>query len=321
MAKTFSEFAYECINYGHSQENYDIMKESAELSLMNQYIENQQFNAENSAMLESYEGFFTESTSENNIQILTESFAEKAKSLGKKIANGFKKLLDTVIKFFKNIVAKLTNNENGVKDLFKCLENAKYSPELLNDLGNELKMAAASAKLSLRENQPFTKVSKFGTINAALIRYYAAALSWDKVALDRNNRGVVDADCLAKIMEKWVAAEKGYDYAAVEKLVQGAHAAALDKGVIVKACVADIQKVVDRLEACKVEFEEFYNKEFNINDDAEMVFNEMNDSLDLIRRTIGNTIVQYGAFVAYRTKAADIIKKFCEENKPAAEQK
>ena len=39
---TFKDFIYKCENYEYSNEYYDIMKESAEISLMENYIANQE---------------------------------------------------------------------------------------------------------------------------------------------------------------------------------------------------------------------------------------------------------------------------------------
>ena len=161
MAKTFSDFAFECMNYSHSQEHYEIMKESAELNLMAQYIENQEFMAEHTAYAESCEGFFTESAEEEQKEAVKESFGAKAKKLLKKIGNGFKQILATIIKFFKGIAAKFTAGKE-VKEIYNALVAAKYGPEALNEIGGELKKAADNAKLSVRDGQPFKKIDKIG---------------------------------------------------------------------------------------------------------------------------------------------------------------
>ena len=80
---TFGEFVREVELYEYSQENYDLVKECAELQVIGRYIDNQKFIAENAAFVESAgsvygDGYFMESVSENDIQALEESFKTKA---------------------------------------------------------------------------------------------------------------------------------------------------------------------------------------------------------------------------------------------------
>ena len=90
------------------------------------------------------------------------------------------------------------------------------------------------------------------------------------------------------------------------------------EGVTIIADPDSIDKIVKRLTECQSKFEAFANTQYNLDDEAAGVINVMNDSLDAIRGVIGATMTQYGAFVAYRTESAKIIKKFMIDHKKVA---
>ena len=126
MAKTYGEFILECQNFEHSKEHYELTKECYELSLMNQYIESQQFMAENMADIrEEYqefdESFFVESVSNDNLEAMMEAADKKSKNIFQKIWKGIKELFKKIRGFF----VKLLNKIKGKKDNSEKLKKIK----------------------------------------------------------------------------------------------------------------------------------------------------------------------------------------------------
>lgn len=104
MAKTFNDFIIECAAYPYSQEHLDLMKETAELQLMEQFIENQEYMRENAHIFNENvsieEGYFSESVDEMSLDVLYEKKEEKKKGIFARIGAIFHKIIKAIKNFF-----------------------------------------------------------------------------------------------------------------------------------------------------------------------------------------------------------------------------
>jgi len=113
--------------YPHSKEHYDLLKEEAELALMEKYIEDQTFIMENSEAIKAVDLVF-ESASMDSLNLVKEAAEEKSANLFTKIWNGIKKAISFVIKAFKKLFAKIFKSD---KQILNFCTNHEFTQEEL----------------------------------------------------------------------------------------------------------------------------------------------------------------------------------------------
>ncbi len=117
-ACTYRDFLIECENYNHSKEHYEIMKESAELMLMEQFVENQEFAKENT--IEFTEGYLMEAADADSVNAASEAIDKKGQGLVKKIfskiATVFKRFAAWIKKLFEKIASKFKKKRDTITD-------------------------------------------------------------------------------------------------------------------------------------------------------------------------------------------------------------
>ena len=136
---TFKDFIYECENYEYSNEYYVIMKESAEISLMENYIANQEYLKESVIPDSISEGYFSESVDNDRIQQIMEAAEEKKEGLWNKIKTAIVKAWGVVVNFFKKLFSKPINFIN---------KNFKPNSEPYVFNKNDVDTLISSAKLN-----------------------------------------------------------------------------------------------------------------------------------------------------------------------------
>ena len=129
---TVKEFLLEYENYDHSKEHYDLMKECAELSLLNQYISNQEFMAENTEQLfgedSSFnESYFCEKVDADTLKQLKEKAADKAGKIWGMIVAGVKKIVKAVVNFIPKLLDKLKRFSEDQKKIAEYLKKNKIT--------------------------------------------------------------------------------------------------------------------------------------------------------------------------------------------------
>lgn len=125
---TFQECVNEMAVYEFSSEFYNLVKESAELTVYGRLIENQRFNGDNLALVESFnsliDGYFSESVTDEKLQLIEEKFMDKAKEIWDKIWNKLKEAW----KAFCNFIARLFHLTDAqgkqVNEVVKAINNA-----------------------------------------------------------------------------------------------------------------------------------------------------------------------------------------------------
>ena len=133
MAYTYRDFLNECENYNHSKEHYEIMKECAELMLMEQFVSDQQFTKENTTTFS--EGYLMESVGDDYITEAEEKLGAKTLALVKKICAAIAKTVKNFFKWIKNLFKKSKVDKlAGIK--LSEEEKAKYVGDVINIMKN-----------------------------------------------------------------------------------------------------------------------------------------------------------------------------------------
>ena len=130
-AYTYRDFLNECENYNHSKEHYEIMKESAELMLMEQFHNAQVFSKHNTETFS--EGYLMESVNEEYIAENAKEISAKAmnliKKIGSSIINQFKRFFKWIQGLFNKVFKKQSEVEAMNKENFATMseeEKAKF---------------------------------------------------------------------------------------------------------------------------------------------------------------------------------------------------
>ena len=134
-AYTYRDFLNECENYQYSKEYYEIMKESAELMLMEQFHNAQVFSKHNTETFS--EGYLMESVNEEYIAENANEIGTKAlniiKKIGSSIINLFKKFFKWIQGLFNKVFKKQSEVEAMNKENFATMseeEKANFKEEI-----------------------------------------------------------------------------------------------------------------------------------------------------------------------------------------------
>lgn len=194
MAKTFKDFMLECEMYPHSKENYDLMKECAELGIMEKYLEDQKFYQEHKEQLTAgdiaiTESYFAEAVDENTMEAFTEKYKAASNSISGKIKNGLKRILKTFANLFAKIGNKFDETTSAGQNVLKKLNGMKLTDEQVADIKKIVDNAKGkdTSNFPVAPNQPYLKHIKLQYVSAdntfsELKNDLAAALS-DKVVV------------------------------------------------------------------------------------------------------------------------------------------
>ena len=139
MVKTYADAIVYCENYGYSQEFYELMKEAAQLDLMNQFICNQQYMREEATvglMTESanvLEGYFAEAVQDNQLYNLEVEFTESAGDVLDKALRIITKPFRWLISLFRKLLGddKKKKKKEKAKEI---IESNLISAKLFIDL-------------------------------------------------------------------------------------------------------------------------------------------------------------------------------------------
>lgn len=321
MAQTFNDFVAECAAYEHSKEHFDIMKECSEIALTEQYIADQIFLKENVAEMTSdvkfTESYFMEAASDEQIQALQESVGEKIKKVATKIGNGFKKALAAIIKFFKNLAARLTKTSGEAREVLKQLKELNLTNEQYEELAKQLVASEANCGLDIARGQSFVvDLGVTGNLPVKYHKYFAVALADTNVQLALKDKDdVIDAKVLVKILKKFAKDKKKYDFETTVKSIELARADAKKNGVTVYANDKAVEKLVAALEEVAKLVEERKPDEA-LEDDVQNA-DKMADAWAMINGTVAATTKQYGGYLKYRAESLQKLKAFITAAKNA----
>lgn len=136
---TINEYINECQNYEYSQEYYDIIKECAQLELLERYLTNQEFIKENSDLVDSNKDYFQESTNDDNMYIVEEQVADAQVGIFTKVMTSIGKMLDKQTNALQAFGDKTkTRIQEGIEDRKLMKPFKSLSPDQKKTVGVEL---------------------------------------------------------------------------------------------------------------------------------------------------------------------------------------
>lgn len=312
MGQTFNDFVAECTAFDHSRENYELMKECAEITLMEQYISDQTFMVENVAELTTNtftESYFSEAVDAEKITSITEAMEAKKDGLFKKIFEGLKKIWDKFVKFIVKFTTKLisTNVEN--QKVLAKLKEKELSKKDAGEIAKAINEAMSSNEkynILPSTTQPFAKeITLKGVTDGINVNALAVAFSNTTAVIAATN-GAVSADAMLSIVKGFLKGRKGYEMEATCKKLDVAIKTANANGVEIWANDKKAQKLADRLQEYLKQLNE---KAAEIDEDEiSAEANAARDCYAKLVRSVGSTISVYSSFLAYRSKVVAAVK-------------
>lgn len=277
MDMTFKDYMLACENYEHSRENLELMKESAEITVLNQYIENQLFAQENASLYENaaLAECLTESVDEGNFEAICESAKNKSEGFIKKIYNGLAK----IVKVFSSLLKKIGNifdetTKHG-QELIKTISQATFDEKSLK------KLETICDKASTKSNgfvpflvQPYAKNIRINTncedmelVNRVRAKL-AAALSNTTVKADVsafNNQtiGALPVEDIMDIKMGLILNPKNRKFKVAIKSLSASWLEAKTKGITIQVNTKAIDKSADQLSELQTQITDLVNKKFN----------------------------------------------------------
>ena len=274
---TFGEFVREVELYEYSQENYDLVKECAELQVIGRYIDNQKFIAENAAFVESAgsvygDGYFMESVSENDIQALEESFKTKAGNIASKLKNAIKKAWITFCNFITKIFGRLdADGQAALKLIEEINKNCsgysesdyKRIADTLNTwYGGNKDMYFIQHSNKIRSKMKVHKLNtQFidGVINAAGNAGSAMAAAIHTILCTdtmivfplSNDRQGMDPNKIANYVKQFINAKSVNDIKAITAAINAESPGVLANGIEIDTREKSVKKTIDNLNKVK----------------------------------------------------------------------
>lgn len=107
---TINEYINECQNYEYSQEYYDILKECAQLELLERYLTNQEFIQENAERIDSTKEYFQEATTEDNIYMVEEQVVQAQTGVFTKVMTSIGNIIDKQVNSLQSFAGRIKTN-------------------------------------------------------------------------------------------------------------------------------------------------------------------------------------------------------------------
>ena len=276
---TFGEFVREVELYEYSQENYDLVKECAELQVIGRYINNQKFIAENATFVESAgsvygDGYFMESVSENDIQALEESFKTKAGNIASKLKNAIKKAWITFCNFITKIFGRLDADGQAALKLIEeinknCSGYSESDYKRIADTLNTWYGGNKDTQIIQYSNKIRSKMkvhklnTQFinGVINAAgnaetgsgMAAAIHMILCTDTMIVypPHNDRQGMDPNKIANYVKQFINAKSVNDIKAITAAINAESSGVLANGIEIDTREKSVKKTIDNLNKVK----------------------------------------------------------------------
>jgi hypothetical protein len=328
---TFRDYIYECENYEYSAEYYELMKECSELSLMERYLENQNFisNINESAIdVNITSGYFAESVDDNSIQkIYEEAEAKKSNIVIKTL-----KRIGKTVKIIWNFLKKFFSNYTRYSDL--ALNNQKkmhqrqytFTSEQINDmidgLFNSVNGDAAKDFLDSFYSMINAKPGKLAIIKP--LKIYGelrddyskafdgilnlAVANMDLTVKFKNDVPIDIKDFISILNDLTKKKKSKINVAGIRAKIDAAKKNASEKGVTIYGDVKKMNKFLNDLENINNAFESIYKEELD-EMDAESSNELVNIAKD-IQSMYVSTSSSYTAFISLKKFCVNIIDKY-----------
>lgn len=184
MIKTYNDLILACDNFGYSKEYYEMMKEAAEIDLMNIYVANQEYMAENADLIQEsadvLDDYFQEAAGLDRVKSVAKTAATKTAALAKKIWAKIKQVLKAIVKFFQKFkmhTQQRMDRLNIFLQLVKYL-NSHVFYDALEKVGNKYASKLKSLTIAIEANNGrVNPVSEIGIDDGDLIAALSGGLT------------------------------------------------------------------------------------------------------------------------------------------------
>ena len=208
MIKTYNDLILACDNFGYSKEYYEMMKEAAEIDLMNIYVANQEYMAENADLItesaDILEDYFQEAAGFDRVKSVAKTAATKTANLAKKIWAKIKQILKAIGNFFQKFKMHTKQRMERLmlfNDLYKYFSSPKKDLDGLDAVWDKYDKAIRGLNIGMPINIPDTG-EKYASTIVGIVEYMYFLLKKKSIAIRlKNNRKVADPSDLAKLMK------------------------------------------------------------------------------------------------------------------------
>lgn len=184
MIKTYNDLILACESFGYSKEYYEMMKEAAEIDLMNIYVANQEYMAENAeAITESanvLEDYFQEAVSGETIKNIAKTAATKTANLAKKIWAKIKQVLKAIGNFFKKFKLHTQQRMDRLSIFMQVTNelNTQFFHYALGKIGRTYENKLKSLTIAIKANDgKVMHIDKLGIGDGSIIVALVGALT------------------------------------------------------------------------------------------------------------------------------------------------
>lgn len=315
---TFKDFIKECDAFKYSKENYELMKECAELDLLNKLIDNQDYLSENEDILFGdeaviTESYFQESMDEDSKDNLKDKAMKKAKKIWDTIKRGFVRLIIRLGTFLSKLQDKYKKLLKFDEDYKKYFKSHTLTPEMVEKI-----------KEIINKNTPGKVIKDFKPNRAIKIKFPDGISTEDKDLCSKYiNLGITN---YIKIMPKDIPDLKGavMNFASIIDIMVVLFA---DRKVVYPDQIEKANKLTKKyIQKCEksgfwlyttLSYEESGEESSlkKIAKDLEEMDQELSDSKDMtllkeiytmLMEVVKNLITTYGYVTNMLTKSAEI---------------
>lgn len=208
MIKTYNDLILACESFGYSKEYYEMMKEAAEIDLMNIYVANQEYMAENAeAITESanvLEDYFQEAVSGETIKNIAKTAASKTANLAKKIWAKIKQVLKAIGNFFKKFKLHTQQRVDRLNIFLQLANyiNSHFFHTALHKIGNKYANKLKSLTIAIKTNDGSVQtMSEIGINDGTLIAALSGALTRKYINIRSLKGKAADPTDLSKLLK------------------------------------------------------------------------------------------------------------------------
>lgn len=208
MVKTFNDLIVAYESFQFSEDFYDMMKEAAELDLMDKFLDNQEFMATESYTLASAvtDDYFQEAVNGETIKNVAHNAKEKTANLMKRFCTRAREICAKIIKFFKTVANRIRKFAARKAALVKFAANLNYST-IFGMLMGEGATKAKTFINMLKDSQmstkphPFEDTSEFNQDHTDAISKLIRSKYVRMYNFDEAIRGIMNPDEIADLIE------------------------------------------------------------------------------------------------------------------------
>lgn len=328
MIKTYNDLILACDNFGYSKEYYEMMKEAAEIDLMNIYVANQEYMAENADLIQEstdvLDDYFQEATGLDRVKSVAKSAGTKTAALAKKVWAKIKQVLRAIVNFFRKLTGRTEQHMARLQAYHELaglqksdISGAAAVVDKYEGMINELDIIVLDASgRPIRFSQKATKNDNRIKVMQKMI---TSILNGQAVNIKSMKGNIADADDLAKLMHA-VMRNSSDAEVMLKKL-------ATSPKTTVPLHEDKIKKQMEVIENIIGEMEKVVNK------DTEQLGNQIDtsakdrnvDRIAILQKAMeyaGNTLHAYSEVDKLLATLAQFVteyKKFVTENQPKGE--